>query len=554
MKHASRILPIATLLLAACTSDGSPALIKLEISNLPERITALAVGDFNRNGHLDLISGNGRWFRNEEGGIEYDPGSVRIQEIRGDSLRDIHQFETPAPLVKAAIADVAEDEEPEIILALGWQQYVDGASVHLWIVHEQDGDWETEVLYTIPTPRSQVTSFQVVDLNGDGREDIQISYFTSKYFIETAQVVWTAGDGWNVSILPEVRMAMSRLAYRRSDPEPLMQIVGRTYGDSLGDLGDLYIEAENGIRIDLPAWQGINTLAGADLDGDGLTEVLLSDGWHRNYGRLARARIAVLHPEVEGFVYELIEDITGQNRINQITTADIAGDRGLEIVASGNMGLRIWQSNGGRFRAFSPEGVPGGSFALADMRGGRRAELIMAGAPPAIYAFARRLPWSDELSEEVIPPDLEPEDLIGQPAPGLITDAWLNSKPLSLSELKGKVIVLDFWATWCGPCREMYPVLSQWQRELADDGLIVIGITRYDERQRDLDTVRSFLDSEGLSYPVAVSRGNQTHLRYAVGSIPHTIVIGPDGVVRYSVVGAAEPHDAESIIMELLGK
>ena len=164
------------------------------------------------------------------------------------------------------------------------------------------------------------------------------------------------------------------------------------------------------------------------------------------------------------------------------------------------------------------------------------------------------MPWSDELGEEIIPADLEPGDLIGRPAPALVTNAWLNSEPLSLQELRGKVIVLDFWATWCGPCREMYPVLSEWHRELADDGLVVIGVTRYDEQQRDLETVRTFLESEELDYPVAVGTGSRTHLRYAVGPIPHTIVIGPDGVVRYSRVGAADPREAEPVIMELLGK
>ncbi len=546
------VILCALLLLVSCAGDRSPALIELEIDDLPERVTALAVGDADGNGRPDLISGDGRWFRKEEGGIGYDPGSVRIQEFHGGSLREIHRLEVPAPLVEAAVADVSGDKGPEIILALGWQQYVEGASIHLWTLRDRDGEWQIEVIHTLPTPRSQVTSFQIVDLNGDGRKDIQLSYFTSKYFIETAQMVWTGEAGWKVTILPEVRMAMSRLAYRRSDREPLIQIVGRTYGDSLGDLGDLFIEAENGIRIDLPAWQGINTLARSDLDGDGLTEVLLSDGWHMNYGRLARARLAILHPAAEGFAYELIEDVTGQNRIYRIATADIAGDGGLEIVAAGNMGLRIWQHNGGRYRAFSPEGTIGGPFALADIRGDRRPELIVAGSPPVIYTFARRLPWSEELGEEIYPADLEPEDLIGRPAPALVTDAWLNSEPLSLQDLGGKVIVLDFWATWCGPCREMYPVLSEWHRELADDGLVVIGITKYDEQQRDLEAVRMFLDSEGLDYPVAVGTGNGTHLRYAVGPIPHTIVIGPDGVVRYSRVGAADPRDAEPVIMELL--
>jgi thiol-disulfide isomerase/thioredoxin len=71
-------------------------------------------------------------------------------------------------------------------------------------------------------------------------------------------------------------------------------------------------------------------------------------------------------------------------------------------------------------------------------------------------------------------------DLIGTPAPDFAADFTLNGKTVKVSELKGKVVLLDFWAVWCGPCVEAFPALRRWHGDYKD--LVVIGVTSYYEQ------------------------------------------------------------------------
>src|SRR5213082_98709 len=73
-------------------------------------------------------------------------------------------------------------------------------------------------------------------------------------------------------------------------------------------------------------------------------------------------------------------------------------------------------------------------------------------------------------------------DLIGKPAPEIPGDFALNGKPTKLADLKGKVVLLDFWAVWCGPCVATFPHLREWNKEYKDKGLEVLGVTSYYEQ------------------------------------------------------------------------
>ncbi len=120
---------------------------------------------------------------------------------------------------------------------------------------------------------------------------------------------------------------------------------------------------------------------------------------------------------------------------------------------------------------------------------------------------------------------------VGQPAPAFKL-ADLNGNEVSLDQFKGKVVLLDFWATWCGPCRMSMPLLEKLQSQYTSDlALLAINL----EEPRDL--VAGYVKRQNLHSRVLLDEEGEVGRKYRSGSIPMQVLIDKDGVVRHVQIG-----------------
>ena len=165
----------------------------------------------------------------------------------------------------------------------------------------------------------------------------------------------------------------------------------------------------------------------------------------------------------------------------------------------------------------------------------------------AVLTLQVDLPWTSPLAAGVpgatCPADAKPANLN-------FTLKDMNNKPVRLSDYKGKVILLDFWATWCGPCKVEMPWFSEFQARYAKDGLQVFGVSVDDP----LDKLKPYVTELKVTYPVLQGL-NHDDIQDAYGplvGIPVTVLISRDGKVCGKHTGLASKAAVENEIKGLL--
>jgi thiol-disulfide isomerase/thioredoxin len=126
----------------------------------------------------------------------------------------------------------------------------------------------------------------------------------------------------------------------------------------------------------------------------------------------------------------------------------------------------------------------------------------------------------------------------------------LNGKPVSLAEAKGKIVLLNFWATWCGPCRAEIPDLVDLQKRYADKFEIIALATDED----DPDEVRRFVLQSGINYRVAMSSDAVLRDYGGIAALPTSFVIDPEGRIVQKHVGLNDPSIYELEVRAMLGQ
>ena len=145
-------------------------------------------------------------------------------------------------------------------------------------------------------------------------------------------------------------------------------------------------------------------------------------------------------------------------------------------------------------------------------------------------------------------PEVAPSPLIGKPSPSFVLKALDDGPPVDSAGLAGQVVVINFWASWCVPCREEASTLQRFAQRTAGTGVQLIGVLYSDTRSNALD----FGDEFGLTYPLVDDPDGKTAIDFGVRGIPETFIIGPDGRVRARLIGAVGPTTLDDVIRQVL--
>src|SRR5262249_35582634 len=131
---------------------------------------------------------------------------------------------------------------------------------------------------------------------------------------------------------------------------------------------------------------------------------------------------------------------------------------------------------------------------------------------------------------------------------------WINSPPLTLAELRGKVVLIDFWTYSCINCLRTLPYIKDWYEKYHDKGLVIIGVhTPEFEFEHDVNNVKAAVQKLGILYPVALDNNFATWLAFNNRYWPAHYLINQDGVVVYTHFGEGEYDVTENNIRYLLG-
>ncbi len=140
-------------------------------------------------------------------------------------------------------------------------------------------------------------------------------------------------------------------------------------------------------------------------------------------------------------------------------------------------------------------------------------------------------------------------------APALAAGTWINSAPLTLDSLRGRVVLVEFWTFGCYNCRNTLPSVKGWDARYRDKGLTIIGVhTPESGGEKNLAAVRERVRALGIRYPVVTDNEFETWRAYGVEAWPTIVVLDKQGRIRWTHIGEGRYDETESVIQKLLAE
>ncbi|MFN2493149.1 MAG: redoxin domain-containing protein [Pyrinomonadaceae bacterium] len=176
--------------------------------------------------------------------------------------------------------------------------------------------------------------------------------------------------------------------------------------------------------------------------------------------------------------------------------------------------------------------------------------VLVVGTSVAATGLAKRL-----LGPFGLYPAYESSASAAADAPELATGDWINSEPLKLKDLRGRVVLVEFWTFGCYNCRNTLPFIKRWDDRYREKGFVVIGVhsPEFDE-ERKVENLRGEVASLGILYPVVTDNDYQTWAAYKVQAWPTTFILDKQGRIRWMHVGEGNYEEAERLIQKLLAE
>ncbi len=145
------------------------------------------------------------------------------------------------------------------------------------------------------------------------------------------------------------------------------------------------------------------------------------------------------------------------------------------------------------------------------------------------------------------------EAMIGKPAPDIASATWLNSAPLQMADLRGKVVLVEFWTFGCYNCRNVEPYVKQWHETYVDQGLVVIGVHSPEfSHEREVGNVKRYMKDHDIRFPVPIDNEFSIWNRYGNRYWPAMYLIDKRGIIRYVKIGEGGYSETERQIQALL--